>query len=406
MNKENRGGWRLRLAIHRMVCTSAVWIVLGGTAHAQSSVTLYGVADAGLSYTSNAGGAPQYAMTTGNENGTRWGMRGSEDLGGGLKAIFDLEGGYDITNGKLFQNGDEFGRNAYVGFESSYGTLTLGRQYTSSSNIVGPFIAGGNWAAGGAGYGAHPGDVDNLDAFNEIDNAVQFQSNSYGGFTFGGDYSFGGKAGSFAQNQVYDIVAAYTHGGFAAAVGYTYAKNPNFSFNGNEANSSTTGTNFFSAITGGYASAGSQQIVAAGASYNLGPATLGVEYSNVRFNNLGATSVAGLSATEAAYRGSASFNVGEVNLKYYVTPSLMVGTAYSYTHDSGASGSSGAHYNQFDLGAVYSLSRATSLYLMGFYQAASGTNSEGVAAVAEIAGASTSASNRQTVVTAGILHKF
>lgn len=406
MKTERPTVWRQRYQINCTICMALMYATFTGAAHAQSSVTLYGVADAGWTYTSNAGGARQIAMTTGNENGTRWGVRGTEDLGGGTKAIFTLESGYDITNGQLFQNGTFFGRQAFVGFDSRYGTLTLGRQYTTVSNMVGSFIAGGNWAAGGAGYGAHPGDVDNLDASNRINNTIQYQSASYSGFTFGGDYSLGGRAGNFTQNQVYDLAVAYQQGGFAAAVGYTYAKNPNYGFFGTTANASTTASNIYSAIMGGYASAGSQQIVAAGASYTLGSAIFGVAYSNVRFNHLGATSVAGLSEAVATNRGSATFNVGEVNLKYYVTPSLMVGAAYSYTHDSGAADSSGAHYNQFDLGAVYSLSKRTSLYLMGFYQTASGTNSMGVPAVAEIDGTTTSSSNRQTVVTFGLLHKF
>jgi len=80
--------------------------------------------------------------------------------------------------------------------------------------------------------------------------------------------------------------------------------------------------------------------------------------------------------------------------------------AYTYTHDSGASGSSGAHYNQFDLGALYALSKRTSLYLIGVYQTASGKNSTGANAVAAINFATPSASNRQLVATAGIVQKF
>ncbi|EGD02685.1 outer membrane protein, (porin), partial [Burkholderia sp. TJI49] len=85
------------------------------TAHAQSSVTLYGLIDAGITYTNNQGGHSAWQETSGSINGSRWGLRGTEDLGGGLKAIFTLENGFGINNGTLKQNGREFGRQAFVG---------------------------------------------------------------------------------------------------------------------------------------------------------------------------------------------------------------------------------------------------------------------------------------------------
>ncbi|MGT2476521.1 porin [Paraburkholderia terrae] len=380
-------------------------MAFASAASAQSSVTLYGLVDAGMSFNSNAGGKHQVAMTSGNMNGARWGLTGIEDLGGGLRAIFQLEAGYSVTNGTIGQNGTEFGRQAYVGLTNQYGTATLGRQYSDVSMKVGPFQAS-NWAAGGAAYGAHVGDIDNLDSSWRINNAVKFQSVDYNGLTFGGLYSFGGQAGNFTKNNIYDLDVTYANGPFSAAVAYLYAKNPNFSFYGNRANDSTTGVNITSPAVAGYAAAGSQQIVTAGAAYKVGAATLGMVYSNVKFNSLGVTAVAGLNPTARAYRGSATFNIGEVSVKYYVTPSLLLGVAYNYTRDSGATGDSGAHYNQYDLGAIYSLSKRTALYLVGLYQTASGTNSLGNKAVAAINQATASSTNHQFVATLGINHKF
>ncbi len=71
-------------------------------------------------------------MSSGNLQGSRWGLRGTEDLGGGLKAIFVLENGFNVFNGTLGQGGDELGRQAYVGLPTTqFGTVTLGRQYDS-----------------------------------------------------------------------------------------------------------------------------------------------------------------------------------------------------------------------------------------------------------------------------------
>lgn len=102
---------------------------LGTAAYAQSSVTLYGLVDTGIRVDrTNAGTG--VSVGGGMGSGSRWGIRGSEDLGGGLSAIFTLEGGYGADTGASGQGGLLFGRQAFVGLRGSYGTLTFGRQYT------------------------------------------------------------------------------------------------------------------------------------------------------------------------------------------------------------------------------------------------------------------------------------
>ncbi|VVE55241.1 porin [Pandoraea capi] len=69
-------------------------------------------------------------MVTGNGLGTRWGLTGTEDPGGGLQSVFKLENGFDSTNGRLLQGSREFGRQAYVGLTSrEWGAVLIGRQY-------------------------------------------------------------------------------------------------------------------------------------------------------------------------------------------------------------------------------------------------------------------------------------
>lgn len=79
-------------------------------AFAQTSVTLYGVIDEGFDYTNNVLGSHNYALQSGLAQGSRWGLKGAEDLGGGLRAIFQLENGFNVNNGRLLQGGLEFGR--------------------------------------------------------------------------------------------------------------------------------------------------------------------------------------------------------------------------------------------------------------------------------------------------------
>src|SRR5689334_19126644 len=77
---------------------------LACAAHAQSSVTLYGIIDVGLNYISNASGSRLFNLSTGVQQANRFGLRGVEDLGGGLKAIFVLENGFNLGTGALGQN--------------------------------------------------------------------------------------------------------------------------------------------------------------------------------------------------------------------------------------------------------------------------------------------------------------
>src|ERR1700744_1973060 len=104
-----------RSSMKKSLLALATLGAFAGAAHAQSSVTLYGIVDAGLQFVNNSGGHHLYQATSGNVQGSRWGLRGTEDLGGGLKAIFVLGNGFNIFSGKLGQGGDEFGPQAYVG---------------------------------------------------------------------------------------------------------------------------------------------------------------------------------------------------------------------------------------------------------------------------------------------------
>ncbi|MGY8527216.1 porin [Paracidovorax citrulli] len=112
---------------------AAVAALAAGGAYAQSSVTLYGVVDAGIEYNNNAGadGDNLFKMQSGGQSGSRWGLRGVEDLGGGLKGLFVLESGFDTDTGRSGQGGRLFGRAAYIGVQNQLGTLTIGRQQTT-----------------------------------------------------------------------------------------------------------------------------------------------------------------------------------------------------------------------------------------------------------------------------------
>jgi predicted porin len=390
------------------------WIVLGaglgiaGTSFAQSSVTLYGLLDVGVNYTSNAGGKSLVNMTSGMLNGSRFGLQGKEDLGGGLAAVFRLENGFDITNGKLGQGGLMFGRQAYVGLaDRHYGTVTLGRQYDSIVDFVNPFAVANTW--GGPPL-AHPGDVDQMAHTNRTNNSIKYMSPEFYGFRAGGLYGMGGVPGDFTRNQIYSLGAGYEHGPFTAGVGYLNVRQPNVSFWGDTGapaavSNGVPGANFAgSPVTTGFASANSLQAIAVGAAYQIGAVNLGANYSNTQFRDLGNHSAGPVPA--GGISGTATFNTGEVNVTWQATPAVLLGAVYQYTKTSGVSGHTGASYNQAALGAQYALSKTTLLYLLGVYQKASGTDSTGHDAVASIYNITPSATNHQAYVRLGLEKRF
>lgn len=166
---------------------AAAALAASGTAFAQSSVTLYGVLDTGIELVTHADAAGDKLIRMPGITGSmpsRWGVRGKEDLGGGLAAVFTLENGFNTRAGDVNQGERLFGRQAWVGLSSPYGALTFGRQYTmtfwaiTDADALGPDIYGG---------------VGSIDAYipnARSDNTVAYKG-TFGGFTAGATYSFG-----------------------------------------------------------------------------------------------------------------------------------------------------------------------------------------------------------------------
>lgn len=372
-------------------------------AYAQSSITLYGILDEGVNYVSNAGGHTQYSLSSSVLSGSRWGLRGTEDLGSGLKAIFTLEDGFDVGTGRFQQGGDEFGRQAFMGISgASWGSVTVGRQYDSIAEFVGPLIAAQQWLGN---MGGHAGDMDNTAWSSRANNSVKFTSLNYHGLTVGGLYSFGGVAGNAGHNQIWSLGGRYVNGPLTLAAGYFNARNPNSSFYGNNATAPVGNLAMTNPIFSGYASANTQQTVSAGGAYTIGPATVGAIYSNVQFKGLGsiANGPTQLASGRTVTGGNGKFNNVEVNFRYQLTPAVLLGTAYDYTKENGIGD---AKYHQVSAGIDYSLSVRTTIYLVGAFQRAIGTNSQGVAAVANIQPLSASNDGSQGIVRIGIRHLF
>ncbi|CAB3745749.1 porin [Paraburkholderia humisilvae] len=153
------------------------------------SVSLYGIFDTGVEYLNHVGSAGDSVVKMPNFSGTvpsRWGLRGTEDLGGGAKANFTLESGFAPDSGVSNQGGRLFGRQAWVGLSNAWGQLSFGRQYTMfywatlDSDILGPNAYGSS-------------SVDTYFPNARTDNAIAYLG-KFGGLTIGATYSFGRDA--------------------------------------------------------------------------------------------------------------------------------------------------------------------------------------------------------------------
>jgi predicted porin len=160
--------------------------LVAGAAHAQSNVTMYGILDAAVETYTNADAAGSRVTRMPSLGGgmfpSRLGFRGTEDLGGGMKAIFALENGFAIDTGTQGQN-RLFGRQAWVGLAGNWGQLTFGRNYnmlnisTYDVDIIGP-----------SQYGL--GSLDSFIPNGRTDNSIAYRG-AFSGVTLGGTYSLG-----------------------------------------------------------------------------------------------------------------------------------------------------------------------------------------------------------------------
>jgi predicted porin len=390
--------------LNKKVLAAATFALFAGAAHAQSSVTLYGIIDAGISYanhskTTSGGSSSLTKYDDGVAQGSRWGIRGTEDLGGGLKALFVLENGFNSGNGTLGQGGAMFGRQAYVGLsQNGIGSLTFGRQYSFSTDYLGGSYANGGQTVAG-NYAYHINDVDQLTS-SRINNAVKFSSANFSGFTFGALYGFSNQAGAFGGANSTTVGTTTTAGSSRAySFGVNYANGPI------GVGAAYTDIRFPSQSTPAFSTAIANvtlptvrdlRTFGVGAKYAIGPATLYALYTNTRFEP-----ITGASTTFSAYEGGA---------KYAFTPALTAAAGYTYMHLSEAN-RQGGHWNQADLSVDYALSKRTDVYALGIYQIASG-HSGNAAMQAQIGSATSyfstsgSGSDNQLAFRVGVRHKF
>jgi predicted porin len=227
----------------------AVLGAFAGAASAQTNVTVYGLVDAAISRTDN-GVAKNTTLDSGGQSGSRLGFKGSEDLGGGLSAIFTLENGYNVDTGTLGQGGRMFGRQAFVGLNGGFGAVKFGRQY----NPIRPALEG----LDPFGLAAAPGILNVFNAYGErADNTINYSTPNLNGFSGQLGYSLGEVAGSTSTGRQLGLSAGYANGPISAVLAY---HNQNL-------------------VTGGTVDAGTAKTTLLGGTYDFGVAKAHAAYA-------------------------------------------------------------------------------------------------------------------------------
>lgn len=305
---------------------------IAGTAHADTgNVTIYGVVDAtvvhedkGAAASATKPGGTKNSLASGGQNGSRLGFKGSEDLGGGLSAIFTLESGFNTDDGTLGQSDAThtriFGRQAWVGLSGGFGALKLGRQYTPNRNIlaaVNPFDI--NDIAGTLEK-TFDDDAGGANGFR-MDNAVNYSTpGNLGGFFLETTYGFGEQQNDNSALRQTGLGTGYSDGPVYVALGYHDIK-------------------------GDAATGGSHNTTLFGGTYNFNVVKLHLAYANNKADNAaGATTV---DSKDGMFGVSAPFGDSTVLASYTTHKD-------DHTADNG--------FKRFALGYNYNFSKRTAFY--------------------------------------------
>jgi predicted porin len=372
---------------------------IAGIAQAQSSVTLYGIADAYVgsieNKTQTAAGETKVRQGVVNGSGlssSRWGLKGSEDLGGGLKGIFVLESGFDISTGASAngagnsaanQSSILFGRTALVGLSGGFGTVALGRQYTAYDTLRGATnnIYDSNtfattsaiWSTGVVDYS------------NRVNNAISYVSPDFAGFSGAVVYGFGeDKTAALSASASTSVHIKYSNG--PLLVGYAHQREKANGVGSVLFGGTTNNSNFGSTAGSAALFADTRKYNMVGASYDFGVAKITGSYNQAKgliaTNAAGTTTAAGkdkeFQVGASVPFGAAAVAVGYSRSKSQANGGENVGTGYS-------------------LLGTYSLSKRTTLYAGGLsLKAESG---QGFAAIAD-------ATSKRALFAIGARHTF
>lgn len=291
----------------RALC-AATLTLSAHAAFADDSVTLYGLIDQFAQYV-NTGNGYTAALGSSGQWGSRFGLKGKEDLGGGQTLSFDLESGFNPTDGTLATPQSLFSRQAWIGVSGDWGQVRAGRQNSPLFNDQ-----GGQDAFGGVTQASA---MDNLTVFSfRTSNTVSYVTPEIAGLQAGVYLGFGDAGGVRAAGSSRQFDVTWEHGPFAAFVAGQWLKNSDAS--------------------------ATDRTIMAGASYVIGRATAYAGYSDMKWPDLALSAyTAGLSA------------------KYQFNAANAIALGYAMLRDRT---SQGDNADQIGLMYEYDLSKTTNFY--------------------------------------------
>lgn len=381
----------------KTLLVAALLAGFAGAAQADTSVTLYGILDAGVSYQKVNGSYNGHSVSgtnigeeSGGQSGSRWGLKGAEDLGDGLQAVFDVESGFTTTDGRMGQTSRLFGRQATVGLLSnSWGELDFGRQSNLASKYIGNYVDPFGTSFGQANIGV------GMSALNtyRIDNMILYQTPVFGGFQFGAGYSFNADSTNATTGTQYEtnnrtreinLGGNYSNGPFYIAASYDQLNPGKGVTNYNTGDSETDAT---------------PREYGLGLTYDFQVVKLALAYSRTTdgwFGGQGGVAT-GNDGTLGGGFGSNEFAKGFKANSFLAGATLPIGGASSlfgswqYVKASGDQlTGDDSNMNIWSVGYTYNLSKRTNLYASASY-AKNYAFLDGV---------------KSTVVQAGIRHRF
>jgi predicted porin len=202
----------------------AILGAFAGAASAQSSVTIYGIVDTGIARIDN-GGDSVTQLKSGNNNSSRIGFKGVEDLGNGLKASFVLENGINTDDGTAADASSAFSRLAYVGLEGGFGAVRLGRQNSqikTALSQIDPFETGGMVNAINF-FGSTTIGTKTTAIPERVSNQITYTAPSISGFQASIGYKFGETVGDTSANNGWGAQVGYANGPLNVQFGYNKA---------------------------------------------------------------------------------------------------------------------------------------------------------------------------------------
>ena len=280
-----------------------------GAASAQSSVTLYGVADIWFGSFKDDNGVRQTGLQDGGVSNSRWGLKGSEDLGGGLKANFLLEQGFSLEDGSA-TNG--FNRTSWIGLSGGFGEVQIGQPWNAFDDVSA--LASSTFDSDLAPINTVFATTGAADSDN---NAIKYITPSFGGFSGSVSYAFGeDKTATTSASDTYAISAMYEAGPLVLGLGY---------FNADSADTYDVGTGKVSAtrLAATY-DLGAVQLLA---SYGRGKAVVGADTTKIAEWELGVNVPLSDALTLSA--GYARSNWKENGVKNFKSDGFGAAVAYS-----------------------------------------------------------------------------